>query len=264
MNYYPHHIGDFNSATRHLTRVERSLYRDLIELYYDTEQPLPADDFDRLARRVIAINDEEKEALQFVLDEFFVLDGDLYRHARCDEEIAKYQAQLDAKSRAGKASAKSRQAKKRALKTAKRTEDERISNIDTSTNEQEMNTCSTHEQLTKNQEPRTNITTLSSKPDRVSKKDAVEVLDYLNSKAGRSYRHVDTNLKMIAARLQDGVTVEDCKAVINAKVSQWGVDEKMSEYLRPATLFNRTNFEQYLGQLGSQEGGIDDIFEAAL
>ena len=61
MNYYPHHIGYFNSATRHLTRVERSLYRELIELYYDTEQASPADDFDRLARRVIAQTDKEKD-----------------------------------------------------------------------------------------------------------------------------------------------------------------------------------------------------------
>ena len=30
MNYYPHHIGDFDYATRHLTRVERSIYRVLI------------------------------------------------------------------------------------------------------------------------------------------------------------------------------------------------------------------------------------------
>ena len=29
MNFYQHHIGDFNNATRHLTRLERSIYRDL-------------------------------------------------------------------------------------------------------------------------------------------------------------------------------------------------------------------------------------------
>lgn len=90
MNYYPHHIGDFNSATRHLTRVERSLYRDLIELYYDTEQPLPADDFDRLARHVIATSEEEKEALRYVLGEFFTLDDGVYCNSRCDAEISKH------------------------------------------------------------------------------------------------------------------------------------------------------------------------------
>jgi len=32
MNYFPLHIGDFNSATRHLSRLERSIYLDLIML----------------------------------------------------------------------------------------------------------------------------------------------------------------------------------------------------------------------------------------
>lgn len=52
MNFYPHHIGDFNNATRHLTRVERSVYRDLIELYYDTECPLN-NDLEKLFRRAL-------------------------------------------------------------------------------------------------------------------------------------------------------------------------------------------------------------------
>ena len=111
MHHYPHHIGDFNNATRHLTRVERSLYRDLIELYYDAEQPLPADDFDRLARRVMASSEEEKAALRYVLAEFFVLDGDVYRNERCDKEIANYLENVEKKARAGKASAEARKQK---------------------------------------------------------------------------------------------------------------------------------------------------------
>lgn len=66
MNHYPHHIGDFNNATRHLTRVERALYRDMIELYYDTEQPLNSD-VSKIARRVLASSEEEKHALVLVL-----------------------------------------------------------------------------------------------------------------------------------------------------------------------------------------------------
>lgn len=154
MNYYPHHIGDFNSATRHLTRVERSLYRDLIELYYDTEQPLPADDFERLARRVIASTDEEKEALKFVLTEFFDLDGDVYRHSRCDWEIEKYHANNAAKARAGKASAEARKRKSKGKKEQKVTDDEQTLN----TNEHVLNGCAT------NQEPRTKNHTPCSPP----------------------------------------------------------------------------------------------------
>lgn len=162
MNYYPHHIGDFNSATRHLTRVERSLYRDLIELYYDTEQPLDSVNFDRLSRKVIAVSEEEKTALQYVLDEFFELDGDFYHHARCDDELAKYHANASAKVKAGKASAEARR---------KRAEEKRRKQGSTQQNstpvEQPLNGCSTqHEQNPTNQEPRT----INQEPIKTSSK----------------------------------------------------------------------------------------------
>ena len=112
MHFYSHNIGDFNNATRHLTRVERSLYRDLIELYYDSEQPFQSVNTDRLARRVLAQTEEELTALAYVLDEFFQeFDGN-YNHARCDAEIAKYHANTSAKAKAGIASAKARQTKR--------------------------------------------------------------------------------------------------------------------------------------------------------
>lgn len=107
MNHYPHHIGDFNNATRHLTRVERALYRDMLDLYYDKETPLPTD-IQRLARLVLAVTDEEKAALKIVLDEFFTLEDDGYHNARCDHEIAVYRAKIEQASRAGQASAQRR------------------------------------------------------------------------------------------------------------------------------------------------------------
>lgn len=107
MNYYPHHIGDFNSATRHLTRIERSVYRDLIELYYDTEAPL-ALDVDKLCRLLIARSEEEQAAVSQVLNEFFVQATQGWTHARCDAEIARYHGNKEAKSAAGKASAAKR------------------------------------------------------------------------------------------------------------------------------------------------------------
>lgn len=110
MNFYPHHISDFNNATRHLTRVERSVYRDAIELYYDTESVL-TDDVDRLQRKLLCRSDEEKQALIDVLDEFFDLHDDGYFHERCDHEISKYRANISAKAKAGIASAKARKQK---------------------------------------------------------------------------------------------------------------------------------------------------------
>ncbi len=89
MHYYQKHIGDFNNHTRHLSRVERSIYSDLIELYYQTERAL-IKDFDRLARLILAIDDEEKKALEFVLKEFFEERKDGYFNKRCEEEIFSY------------------------------------------------------------------------------------------------------------------------------------------------------------------------------
>ncbi len=80
---------------------------------------------------------------------------------------------------------------------------------------------------------------------------AHEVLDYLNRQTGHAYRPVSANLDLIVTRLRSGVSAESCKTVIDRKVSQWSRDPKMAKYLRPATLFNRTKFEQYLGELGS-------------
>jgi uncharacterized protein YdaU (DUF1376 family) len=88
MNFYQHHIGDFNNATRHLSRIERSIYRDLLELYYDSEKPLTSD-FDRLARRCI-VDDNDCSAMLDVLNEFFVLMEDGYHNFRADREIAAY------------------------------------------------------------------------------------------------------------------------------------------------------------------------------
>ena len=78
---------------------------------------------------------------------------------------------------------------------------------------------------------------------------AIEVLNFLNEKTGRAYRAADGNLKLIIARLQSGVTVAECFQVIAKKTREWKGNAKMVEYLRPATLFNTTKFEQYLGEL---------------
>lgn len=112
MNYYPHHIADFNNATRHLTLVERALYRELIDRYYETEKAIPASDFEGLARRVLAKTDEEKSALRAVLSEFFTLEEGEYRHKRCDAEVLIYKEKIEKASAAGKASALVRAKKK--------------------------------------------------------------------------------------------------------------------------------------------------------
>lgn len=86
-------------------------------------------------------------------------------------------------------------------------------------------------------------------PSISRKAQAMEVLDFLNSKTGRVYRPVDNNLKLIMGRLKSGASVLDCRQVIAKKTREWRDNPKMAEFLRPATLFNPTKFEQYVGEL---------------
>ena len=93
--------------------------------------------------------------------------------------------------------------------------------------------------------------TVGLKPDtKALRKEAMQLLAFLNEKTGRNYQPVPANVDMIVARLRDGAKVEDLRAVVAKKCREWRSDPKMNEYLRPATLFNRLKFAQYQGELG--------------
>lgn len=91
MNFYDHHIGDYDQATSHLTACEDGIYSRLIRWYYASEAPLPAD-IKAIERRVRAHSRDERAAVRTVLEEFFELQDDGYHQARCDEVIAEYRA----------------------------------------------------------------------------------------------------------------------------------------------------------------------------
>jgi uncharacterized protein YdaU (DUF1376 family) len=133
MHFYPHNIADFNNSTRHLTRVERSVYRDAMDLYYDTEQPLDSD-VEALQRRLICASEDEKKALSVVLKEFFRETEQGFYHSRCELEIQKYQRNTSAKARAGIASAAKRQQKS----TDREQNSTRVCNQEPITNNQEL------------------------------------------------------------------------------------------------------------------------------
>lgn len=84
--------------------------------------------------------------------------------------------------------------------------------------------------------------------DRVETKVADAVIDYLNVKAEKRFRHTKANRERIIARLREGFSQQDCEKVIDTKVSKWLKDDAMNQYLRPATLFAPTKFEGYLNE----------------
>lgn len=97
MNYYPFHIGDYASATRHLSWDEDAAYRRLMDVYYTTEKALPLDRA-KLYRLVIATSKVQREAVDVVLEEFFKESPDGWRNVRCDEELESMQAKQDSLS----------------------------------------------------------------------------------------------------------------------------------------------------------------------
>ncbi|MDE2022071.1 MAG: conserved phage C-terminal domain-containing protein, partial [Patescibacteria group bacterium] len=92
----------------------------------------------------------------------------------------------------------------------------------------------------------------SAKPPRLTS-EAIEVLDFLNAKTGRYFRRKDAALAPIRARLKEGYTVAECRAVIARKCRAWSSDPKMRDYLRPATLFGSEKFAQYVGEVPPPE-----------
>jgi uncharacterized protein YdaU (DUF1376 family) len=155
MNYYPHHIGDFDRATRHLTRIERSIYRDLLDVYYDTEAPLTLDQ-PALCRKIIARSQEEAEAVRAILVEFFHETPGGWYHDRCEEELETYRKNNTQKSIAGKASAAAKAARRQqAINGGSTAVDGRSTAV-----QRQSNGTST------NQEPRTNNQQPEPEPER--------------------------------------------------------------------------------------------------
>ena len=100
MNFYPFHLGDYASHTRHLSLLEDLAYRRMLDLYYTTEAALPADP-EKVAR-LIGMREYMREVAD-VLTDFFVISDAGHTHSRCEEELSLYRAKADRAKSANKA-----------------------------------------------------------------------------------------------------------------------------------------------------------------
>jgi len=106
MNYYPFHVGDYISHTKHLTFEEDIIYRRLLDQYYLHEQPLNGRSTD--IARLINMR-EHVDVVDTILREFFDYDEDLgWTNARADDEIKRFQNKRLQASKAGKISGERR------------------------------------------------------------------------------------------------------------------------------------------------------------
>jgi uncharacterized protein YdaU (DUF1376 family) len=172
MKYYQYNIGDFDKATRHLSRIERSVYRDLLDLYYTTESPLSVD-MAFLCRKIIALSNEESTAVEQVLNEFFNETENGWYHDRCEKEIAVYRSHISQRAMAGKASAEAKRLKTQQMINGCSTSvelalSESCSSVSVSLNETSTNhkpITNNQEPITKNQEEKKKATYVACPPD---------------------------------------------------------------------------------------------------
>jgi uncharacterized protein YdaU (DUF1376 family) len=95
--WYKFHLGDYITHTLHLSDAEDLAYRRLLDLYYMSEKAIPLNT-EEVARKIRL----DLDITESVLGEFFEKTEKGYRNARCDEEIAKYQHQVETNRSLGK------------------------------------------------------------------------------------------------------------------------------------------------------------------
>lgn len=107
MHYYQFNIADYRKDTIHLSLIEHYAYRQLLDQYYLTEQPIPLDE-EKVMRSLCVRIADDMQAVRNVLNDFFLKTENGYIHKRCDVEIEAYHA----KSKSASESAKARWANK--------------------------------------------------------------------------------------------------------------------------------------------------------
>lgn len=101
------------------------------------------------------------------------------------------------------------------------------------------------------------LDTMSGKtPDPIPYKD---IVDYLNRVVGTNFKPKTYNTqKHIRGRWKDGARLAQFKMVIAFMAARWKGNQKMTQYLRPDTLFG-PKFESYLEAAKKQKAGTDEV-----
>jgi uncharacterized protein YdaU (DUF1376 family) len=99
VNFYKRFIGDIQAKTGGLTLAQFGAYDRLLDHYYSTEKPIPADETYRICR---AMSASERDAVDKVLAKFFDLGPDGYTQSKADEVIAKALPLIEAARQNGK------------------------------------------------------------------------------------------------------------------------------------------------------------------
>lgn len=222
MHYYKRHIGDYAKKAGHLSPLEHGVYNLIIDSYYDREQAPTLVEATRWAR---ARTEDEKAAVQVVLDEFFTLENGRYHQKRINEELDAYHG----KAETNRVIAVQREEQKRARKAN-----------ESSTNRapEEHGSCTAgqpnHKPRTTNQEPLTN-----KRPKPEASDDFEQAWVAYPKRPGASKADA---LKAWTARVKEGSRVEDMISGVHRYAEYIRKSGTESRFIKqPATFFGPGN-----------------------
>jgi uncharacterized protein YdaU (DUF1376 family) len=92
MHYYQFNIKDYSFAAIRMSLMEDLAFRRMLDLFYESEKPLPHE-LSRVAK-LIGMKDYQEE-IRDVLNEFWNETESGWVNDRANEEVAKYQAKAD-------------------------------------------------------------------------------------------------------------------------------------------------------------------------
>lgn len=93
MHFINHNFTDHDFETKHMNRIEKTIYLDLRSIYLSSEKPIDAGDMELLQRRLSVTDAAEKQALAFVLKDKFIKAGKLFKQPAWDKIIKDYKFQ---------------------------------------------------------------------------------------------------------------------------------------------------------------------------
>jgi uncharacterized protein YdaU (DUF1376 family) len=204
VNYYQRHIGDYIKDTAHLSLLEHGVYVRLLDVYYSRESGIADAE---AARLVGARSEDERAALETVLNEFFVLADGLWTHSRCEREIEQFKA----KAEKAASSARKRWHSEGNAK-AMPTHSERMANAVPT--QCEGNAPINQEPITNNQESASALSARAARPRQTEMPEDFAVTDRVKCWAAekgydRLGEHLDAFRRKVAANGYTAVSWDD-------------------------------------------------------
>jgi uncharacterized phage protein (TIGR02220 family) len=247
--YLQLYTGDYIRDTRHLTPQKHGVYLLLLMHCWDQRSPLPLDE-QECAGIANCRSADEVESLRYVLNRYFVKMVDGFYNLRMQKEIARAAFTSDKRSGAAKRGVelrrKQREIEQLLSNSTANAKHDLVSPAPSPSPSTPKKQGSFSIDLSVVESCKTSNILCDEKPFLAL---AREILSFLNEKTGKTFRDLPANTDLICNRLKEGITLQECKSLIAKKVRDWKGDDKMNAYLRPKTLFNKTNFANYLGEL---------------